>query len=201
MIKTVIFDLGGVIVPLDFSRAYRRMSELTSLGEDEVRGRIWGTDIGSRLECGQISARQFVDELGEMLDSKLDYEEFCELWSSIFFPETLIPESLLEAVKSRHRLLLLSNTNVMHFEMIRANYGLLRHFDHYVLSYEVGAVKPSPRIFEAAIEHARCEPGECFFTDDVQAFVDGARAAGIDAVQFQGYEQLRASMRERGIAV
>jgi len=201
MIKTVIFDLGGVIVPFDFSRAYRRMERLCSLPEAEIRRRISETDIAVRLESGRIEPREFVDELGRMLDCKLDYEEFCELWSSIFFPETLIPESLVECVKRQRRLLLLSNTNAIHFEMIRANYGLLRHFDHYVLSYDVGAMKPSPRIYEEAIHQARCAPEECFFTDDVADYVEGAKKAGIDAVQFQGLEQLRGELLQRGIEV
>jgi len=201
MIKTVIFDLGGVIVPFDFSRAYRRMERLCSLDETEIKRRISATDIAIRLESGAVAPRDFVAELGGLLECPLDYDEFRELWSSIFFPETLIPDSLLESIKGRRRLLLLSNTNAIHFEMIRANYGLLGHFDHYVLSYEVGALKPSPRIYEEAIRHAQCAPQECFFTDDIPAYVEAAKKAGIDAVQFQGLEQLRGEMLQRGIEV
>jgi putative hydrolase of the HAD superfamily len=75
----------------------------------------------------------------------------------------------------------------------------MRHFDDTILSHEVGAMKPEPKIYEAAIEAARCRPEECFFTDDMPAFVEGARQHGIDAVQFTGLPQLENELRARGI--
>ncbi len=83
--------------------------------------------------------------------------------------------------------------------MIRKQYPLIRHFDHYVLSYQVGAMKPSPRIYEEALRNARCRPDECFFTDDLLPFVEGARSLGIEAVQFQSFAQIQAEMKSRGI--
>ena len=111
----------------------------------------------------------------------------------------MIPESLVEQLRRRYRMLVLSNTNAIHFEMVRDTYPLLRHFDHYVLSYEVGALKPEPAIYREAVRHARCEPGECFFTDDIPDYVEGARREGIDAVRFTGYEALCGELRARGI--
>lgn len=201
MIKTLIFDLGNVIIPFDFGRAYARVEQLTGLDPATIRSRIGGSDLPERLECGRIAPEPFVEELSAVLGFPIGYAEFCELWSSIFFPETLLPESLFESLKGRFRLLVLSNTNPMHFGRIRESYPLVRHFDHYVLSYEVGALKPEPLIYREAIRHARCEPGECFFTDDIPAFVDGARREGIDAVQFKGFEQLREDLQARGIAI
>jgi HAD superfamily hydrolase (TIGR01509 family) len=75
---------------------------------------------------------------------------------------------------------------------------LLQQFHDYVLSYEVGAIKPSPLIYQEAIARAGCLPGECFFTDDALVNVEAARAEGIDAVQFQSLEQLRHELRKRG---
>jgi glucose-1-phosphatase len=200
MIKTVIFDLGGVIVPFDFSRAYARMEKLCGLPQPEIRDRIVQANLPVRLESGQMAAAPFVEELGAVLGCTLDLDEFRELWCSIFYKPTLIPESLLESIKAERRLLLLSNTNSIHFEMIQANYGLLRHFDHFVLSYEVGAMKPSHLIYQEAIRQAGCRPEECFYTDDVAEFVEGARREGIDAVQFQNAGQLCDALAERGIA-
>ena len=78
-------------------------------------------------------------------------------------PETLIPESLITALKGRFRLLVLSNTNAIHIDMVRERYPILGHFDHLVLSHEVKAMKPDPRIYAAALAHAQAEPAECFF--------------------------------------
>jgi glucose-1-phosphatase len=95
--------------------------------------------------------------------------------------------------------MMLSNTNALHFEMIRETYPLISHFDHYVLSYEVGAMKPSPRIYEEAIAHSGVKPDECFYTDDILAYVEGAQRAGLTAVQFQSFEQLTSDMDRLGI--
>jgi|SRR5262249_8026634 len=199
MIKTVIFDLGRVLVPFDFSRGYRAMSEFCSYAPEDIPRRIGSTDLVRRFECGQVPPEQFVEQLCRVLDLRLDYARFCEIWSSIFLPDPLVPENLLEGLRQRYRLLLLSNTNAIHFKMIRENYPLLRHFDDFVLSYEVGAMKPSPRIYEEAIARAQCAPEECFFTDDIAEYVTGARDAGMDAVQFQSSAQLESELRERGI--
>src|SRR5204862_5050006 len=107
-------------------------------------------DLVTRFECGQIDPRSFVRELSRILELNTTYEEFCKIWTSIFLPDTLIPESLIEHLSERYRLLLLSNTNRIHFEMVREAYPLLRHFHQYVLSYQVGALKPSARVYEEA---------------------------------------------------
>ena len=83
--------------------------------------------------------------------------------------------------------------------MVWESYPLLRHFDHLVLSYKVGALKPSPTIYAEALSHARCAPEECFFTDDIAAYVEGARSAGIDAVQFESREQIERELQSRGV--
>jgi glucose-1-phosphatase len=199
MIKTVIFDLGRVLIPFDFSRGYRAMEGLCSYPAADIPKRIGATDLVQRFESGQVEPQDFVRELSEILGMKVDYARFCEIWSSIFLPEPNIPDAMLEGIHRNSRLVLLSNTNAIHFEMIRCTYPLLRHFDRFVLSHEVKAMKPDPRIYRAAIEAAECEPGECFFTDDIPAYVEGAIRMGIDAVQFHSCQQIAGELRARGI--
>lgn len=201
MIKTVIFDLGGVIVPFDFNRAYAKLKVLCGLEPDAIRAQIGAAEIVPAFESGHMNSREFVQRLTAALHLNLTFEEFRDLWFSIFDPHTLIPESLLLDLKQNYRLVLLSNTNELHFDLLAERYRLLEHFDHWVLSYKVGAMKPSPAIYAEAVKHAHCEPAECFFTDDVPAYVDGARQAGIDAEQFLGYDKLLADLKARGIRV
>lgn len=199
MIKTVIFDLGRVLIPFDFARGYQAMAGLCPLPVEEIRQRIGATDLVARFETGLIEPEAFVAELSALIHLQVDYPRFCHIWSSIFLPEPLIPDEMLAAIHRNYRLVLLSNTNAIHFEMIRSTYPLIRHFDSLVLSHEVKAMKPHPRIYQAAIEAAQCAPGECFFTDDIQAYVEGAVRAGIDAVQFVSREQVTAELHRRGV--
>jgi FMN phosphatase YigB (HAD superfamily) len=199
MIKAVIFDLGNVIVPFDFKRAYARIEPLTKYAAAEIPARLRATDLVHRFETGRVSSERFVEELAALLDFKMTHSEFREVWSSIFLPGTLVSESLLTELAGRYTLLVLSNTNPIHFEMVRANYPELRHFHHYVLSHEVGAKKPSARIYQEAISRAGCLAGECFFTDDLLINVEAARQQGMDAVQFESGVQLERELGLRGL--
>jgi putative hydrolase of the HAD superfamily len=199
MIKTIILDLGNVIVPFDFARAYAAMALECPYSVSEIRRRIGSTDLVLRFESGQIETMDFVRELSEMLEFQAGFERFREIWICIFHKEALIPESFLMALKKEYRLVLLSNTNALHFEMLRETYSHFQHFDAYVLSHEVQSMKPSPKIYKEAIFKAECAAGECFFTDDIAAYVEAAKAEGIDAVQFLSFEQLKRELQTRGV--
>ncbi len=199
MHKAILFDLGKVLIDFDFKRGYRELEGICPYPAAEIPTRLAPTGLVERFETGLVEPRDFVAEFSRILALNLEYDHFSRIWSSIF-TDVLIPEDMLEALAARYRLVLVSNTNALHFEMLRRNYGhLLRHFHHQVLSYEVGAMKPRPEIFRAAVERAGCRPEECFYTDDIAAFVEGARSIGIDAVQFESREQLQREMGARGI--
>lgn len=198
MYKAVIFDLGKVLIHFDFMRGYRALEGLCPYSVAEIRKRIGSTDLVKRFETGLVEPADFVAEFSRILGLHLDYDHFCRIWSCIF-TDTLIPESMLEGLAARYRLVLLSNTNAIHLEMVRQSYPLLRHFHDMVLSYEVKAMKPDPRIYREAVTRARCLPEECFYTDDIAENVEGARLCGIDAVQFESAEQIQRELIARGI--
>lgn len=150
-------------------------------------------------ESGEFGEDEFHRRVEKLIERPIPFETLRELWFSIFLPDPLVPEDMVRAIRTRYRTVLLSNTNPSHYAMLRERYRVLDHFDAYVLSHEVRAMKPSPKIYAAALAAADCEPGECFFTDDVAEFVEGARRAGIDAVQFQSVEQVSAELRARGV--
>ncbi len=199
MIKTIIFDLGKVLIPFDFMRGYQGLEGICGLSVAEIRRRIAATDLVRHFETGLVEPHDFVAELSAMLDLHIGYDQFCRIWSSIFLPDPLVPESLLESLGRRYRLLLLSNTNAIHFEMLERTYPLLRHFHDRILSHVVRAMKPSPEIYRAAIASAGCAPAEIFFTDDIADYVAAAKREGIDAVQFESSEQIERELRSRGV--
>ena len=198
MYKAIIFDLGNVLVQFDFERWRQALEGFCPYGAVEIRRRIAATDLVERFETGLIEPPDFVAELSRILALDMDYADFCKLWSGIF-TDPLIPEAMLEGLAARYKLLLLSNTNAIHFEMIRENYPLLRHFHERILSYEMHAMKPRREIFQAALERCGCRPEECFYTDDIAAYVEAAQRLGIDAVRFESLAQLERELKARGI--
>lgn len=198
MIRTLIFDLGKTLVPFDFDRGFRTIAQDCPYPPEEIRQRLLGTNLASRFESGQMTPEDFVREVEQVLSLR-EGHRFTSAWNEIFLPEPLVPEEALDYLHARYRLLLLSNTNALHFEWLVAQYPLLRHFDHYVLSFRVGAMKPSPAIFEEALRHAQCAAEECFFTDDIEAYVQAARDLGMHGTAFQGWPQLRQQLIELGV--
>ena len=198
----MIFDLGGVIVPCDFGRSYAAIERLCPYAACDIPRRIGTTDLVHRFETGRIEPRPFFRELSSLLELHISYEQFCEVWTSIFLPDPLLPESLFAGLKTRgYRLLALSNTNAIHYPAARERYRPLLHFDDATLSYEVGSLKPAPEIYQDALAKAGCKPDECFFTDDVPAYVEGARLAGMQAAPFVSEARLISDLRERGVMV
>jgi FMN phosphatase YigB (HAD superfamily) len=199
MIKTIILDLGNVIVPLDFPAAYRAFAPRCGLAPAEIPKRLGATNLVPRLESGDLDPLGFYRQVSDLLGLSLNIEEFTAAWNTIFVKETFVPEPMLAALRERYRLLLLSNTNAIHIPFLRANYPLLRHFHHQILSHEVGALKPDAAIYQAALKHSVGAPEECFFTDDILKYVEGAREHGIQAEQFLGLEKLEIDLRSRGV--
>jgi putative hydrolase of the HAD superfamily len=199
MHKAILLDLGKVLIDFDFRRGYQALEGLCPYTAEEIPRRLAPTGLVERFETGLVEPRDFVDQMRRILDLNVDYDQFRGIWSSIF-TDILIPECMLEGLRRRYRMVLVSNTNALHFAMIRETYrDLLRHFDDLVLSYEVHAMKPQAEIFQAAVDRAGCRPQECFYTDDIAAYIEGARRMGIDAVAFESRVQLEGEMRRRGI--
>ena len=199
MIRTIIFDMGKVIIPFDFKLAYEKLGPRCKYSPAEIPERLRPHDLVQRLESGAVEPRQFLKELSVILDLDCTYEDFCDIFGSIFYPDTLVPEEFLVALRQNYRLLLLSNTNAIHFDFLERQYPILKQFHEHVLSYRVGAMKPDPRIYRAAIMAAKCEPGECFFTDDIPAYVEGAKSHGMEGVVFQNYAQIQQELTDRGV--
>jgi glucose-1-phosphatase len=199
VIRTLIFDLGKVLVDFSYDEAYGRMCAASGLAHDEVRSRFLNGSLAADFESGRVDAPQFVAEVNARMGTALSLGDFQELWGSIFHPVPLVPADLLQSLRRRHRLLLLSNTNPLHFATIGERYPHLGHFDALIVSHEVGAMKPDASIYRAALDQAQCTPGECLFFDDLAENVEGALDAGLNARQFVGREKLLADLAEFGI--
>ncbi len=199
LIRAILFDLGQVLVPFDLERGLRALGAHSPYSPGEIKKRIADCELLPPFEQGRIPPREFARRLSELLQLNVGYEQFCELWSSIFLPETLIPDSFIEALARRYRLVLVSNTNAIHYAMIERRYGIVRHFHERVLSYEIGAVKPEARIYEEAVRRAGCEASQCFYTDDIAEFVEAARRHGILAVRFRSAGQLAEDLAAHGV--
>ena len=199
MIKTFIFDLGKVIVPFELDNEMKILEAVCDFPHLEIKEKIFASNEVLLFEKGKISPEEFFDFLKNLLNLRMNFEEFVQAWNSIFSLEPILSENLIERLSKKYRLIILSDTNKLHFEFIREKFPILRHFDDFVVSYEVGFLKPAPEIFQAAVEKAKCLPEECFFTDDREINIEGAKKFGINALQFISAGQFEKELIKRNL--
>jgi len=201
MIQVIYFDLGKVIVDFDHSRAAEELLKVTPLTFEEAMLVLSDVELISEYETGRLSSEEHYRKVCRLLQMDVSMEKFRQLWGSMFLPEPLLSERFLQALKTRYRLMLLSNTNEIHFDFVIQHYTILRLIEDRLLSYRAGCMKPEPRIFELAIKNAGVPPESIFFTDDRPENIRAAQHAGMQAVQFQSERQLKQHMLDLGMVV
>ena len=200
-IRAVIFDLGRVLVDVDTARLARNV-----FGRDDVTDtqkaihHIMADDLVQAFHAGSIEPEAFWRRLTDRLGVKMSFSRFTLAWCDIFSP---MPESerVVRELAPRVKLGLLSDTDPLHWQYLREHYSFLRAFQRPTLSFEVGATKPDPRVFSAAVRNVGVPPAECLYIDDLAANVEGARRSGLDAMQFISAQQLRDVLVERNLLV
>ncbi len=197
--SAIVFDLGNVLIPFDYSKTIKRLNELeTGLGDKFYKYYTDNYHIHRNFERGKISETDFVNTMLAAIDNKISGETFCNYYSDIFYlNENII--SLLPGLKKNYKLFVLSNTDSIHKKLRWGKYKFLEYFDDIILSFEVGSVKPEEKIYRAVEEISGYPSEEHFYTDDIQEYVDAAKKIGWDAVRFENYEKLTLDLMERKI--
>lgn len=198
-IKAIVFDLGNVLIPFDYSLAVNRLNEKEeALGETFLSFYKDNYDVHRSFERGDLSKENFISLMLNALLNKIDEETFCKIYSEIFTVNEYVV-SLLPKLKKNYKLVLLSNTNEIHKTYGWEQYGFLQYFDKLILSHEVNAVKPEEKIYKAVETFTGLLPEEHIFIDDVLEYVNGAKNLGWDGIQFTGYENLIEELQKRNI--
>ena len=182
--KAVLFDLGKVILDFDFTPAFDRLSKHCALDPEEIKSYFSASGLEVLYDGGKISSVEFYREVKKGLNYRLGFTRFKKIWNEIF---TLNPEvaQIIQNAKEDYRLVLVSNTNAMHFDYIRVKYPLLRHFDRFILSYKEKARKPDPKIYKKAIRACRANPEEILYIDDREDLTEAAGTLGLHTFTFK----------------
>ncbi|MBI1886546.1 MAG: HAD family phosphatase [Chloroflexi bacterium] len=187
MIRAVFFDFGGVIARLDRDEI-RRLETKFGLPEGAVLKALYGTPEWREVEVGRIPEDGWLRAVGEKLDefAGRPIPAIRDEWASIWRSLDKDVVELAERLKGPYVVGLISNSTLrLEKELIEPN-GLSHLFDLVVNSARVGVAKPDPRIYRLAARRAGVEPRGCLHIDDLPANVDGARAAGFQAIHYAG---------------
>jgi glucose-1-phosphatase len=197
--SVIVFDLGNVLIPFDYTPFLVKMNEIKEGLGDELWTRYKNNyTIHRDFEAGKINKIRFLEIMNDWCCGLVEGEFFCRAFSDIF-TENKNVISLLPVLKKKYKLVLLSNTNGIHMKYGWEKYDFLKYFDKLCLSHEIGAVKPEKKMYEAVENFSRRPSGEHIFIDDVKEYADGAILAGWDAIQFTGYDNLLSEFKMRSI--
>ncbi len=198
-LRAVIFDIGRVLVRVDASRATQGLANNTTLSAKELWSTIEKDPLWQDWQEGRIQPRDWCLRLNSRLGGQVSFEKFCELWNAALDPQPVFDDRFFERLGRKLQLALVSNTDPIHVAHMEANYAFFRYFPGRIYSCQVGASKPDPLIYRAALEACRVSAGQALFVDDVPAFVEGARRLGMKGLVFESPEKLRADLQYLGI--
>jgi HAD superfamily hydrolase (TIGR01509 family) len=202
MTRVLFFDIGNVLVSFDPHVAIRKLAVRTPYSPEAIAARLRGWGRIAEFECGRLSTPQFFEEFCSHLQmAGMTLESFTEAWSDIFPDQMLVRREVLQALQQNYRLILVSNTNPLHYGFLQDRFPFLDEFDDAVLSYKVGAMKPAREIFMAALEKGGCAPDEALLIDDLEVNVAAARSFGIPALRFCDEAQMLLELTGMGIEV
>ncbi len=199
-IRVIAVDFCNLICRFDYRIFCQCLAEQIGRSSEDIFATLFADDLQARFESGLLSGPAYHREAQTRLGAEIPYAEFFPMFGNIF---TEIPGTfeLLDRLRRRYPLFLLSDTNEIHFGYVRQTVKALGLFTDFVVSYEVGAMKPDPRIYQAVLDRAKVPAGACVFFDDRLPNVEGARRVGMHAFEFQSPAQCEAALRDLGVQI
>ena len=186
--KNIIFDLGGVILTLDYQKTIDEFSKLANVDFNQFYTQYQQLTFFDEFERGEISTSQFRDNIRKEFNLTSSDTEIDFAWNAMlgYIPEERI--DFLKNLKKEKRIFLLSNTNQIHLEKFnqiieeKNNIDWLTSlFEKTYYSHQTGMRKPESRIFEMVLEENNLQASETLFIDDSKQHIEGAKAVGISA--------------------
>ncbi|MGZ3613125.1 MAG: HAD family hydrolase [Thermodesulfobacteriota bacterium] len=200
--EVILFDLGNVILPFNHFQIAEKLSLFSQRKEFEDPKRIFSYLFDAQegainpFDLGKVSPGEFFQAIKERLDLSVSFDEFVQIWCNIFVEDQEVTKIIL-SLKRKWRLGLVSNTDPLHFNYILSKFPVMRTFDEWILSYEVGFKKPAVQIFQKAIEWASVKSEKILYIDDTKEYVEVAGSLGIQSIHFISASQLKEELRTR----
>jgi glucose-1-phosphatase len=201
-IEVILYDLGNVILPFNHYQIAEKLARFSLHPHYQdprlIFSYLFDFQNGAihEYEVGKVSSLQFFQSLKELFQLSLSYEAFVPIWNEIFIENPEVSEMIL-LQRGMWRLGLLSNTNSLHFDYVLSTFPIVRVFDRWILSHEVGSKKPAIEIFQTAMAWAGVEPENILFIDDLKRNVDAALSLGIQGIHFVSARQLREELSKK----
>jgi HAD superfamily hydrolase (TIGR01509 family) len=190
----VVFDLGKVLLDFDYRGAVSRFASRSAASPEEIRSFLLTSRAIVDYELGRLTREEFFRQAQQAAGFRGTLEEFGNYFADIFTP---IPPMIELQASLRRRgvpTYIFSNTNDLAVEHIRRSFPFFKNFDGYIFSYEVGAMKPDAKIYEALEKLAGRRGAEIFYLDDRPENVVAGAVRGWRTILHETPEKTRTSM-------
>ena len=185
-IKSIIFDLGGVILNLNYSKTEDEFKKIGVLNFKEFYSQKKQTLLFDDFEKGKIKPEEFIKSFKESENLKIKEIDFINAWNAMLLEIPIEKLQFIDGLKKDYKIILLSNTNEIHikkFEDDLKKNNMLEQFykcfDKIYYSSRTGKRKPEENCFNQVLEENRLIAENTLFIDDSVQHIEGAKKAGI----------------------
>lgn len=187
--EAIIFDLGGVLLNLDYDLTEKAFISLGMADFGESYSQLQQTHLFDRFEKGEVSSFHFVNQLLDRLPSGTTANQVVHAWDAMILDFPVKRLQFLEELSNKYRIFLLSNTNDLHIDAVRRSLeksvghrNLEQYFEKTYFSSAIGMRKPDSEIFAFVCTENNLDPAKTIFIDDSPQHIEGAKAVGIQAI-------------------
>ncbi len=186
-IKNIIFDLGGVILNIDYHLTIEAFKKLGFENIETLYTQAKQTGIFDQLDMGLITPDKFRAGLRELSGKPFADQQIDDAWNAIILDFPFFRLELLAKIHSQYRTYLLSNTNQIHFEVynqiLHKTFGvkdLSCFFEKEYYSHQIHMRKPDKEAFQIILDENKINPEETLFIDDTEQHIEAAKKFGIN---------------------
>ena len=194
--RTVVFDLGKVLLDFDYGIAATKLAAACSKSPDAVRSVIDQSPLLFAFETGRLTCEQFHEEVCRNIGFRGGLDSFSASFSDIFKPIDAIVDLHGQLRKRGVPTYVFSNTNPIAVAHIRRQFPFFKDFDGYVLSFEHGAMKPEPAIYQEVEKMTGQRRKEIVYIDDRPENIDAGNARGWHGIHHVTPEQTVAAVKK-----
>ncbi len=188
-IKNIIFDLGGVILNIDYNLAAKAFEDLGIENFDVQYSKLKQSTLFDDLETGKIGEDDFVEAIQSLSNKKIKRKEILDAWNAMLLNFPIRRLQILQQLQLYYNTYLCSNTNEIHEAAFNKELkktcgfdSLASFFDQMYLSHRVGKRKPNEDIFLQILKENKLKPEETVFIDDSIQHIETAKKLGIQTI-------------------
>jgi len=201
MIKTIIFDMGGVILLNDINQVYIQLAKSLNISGDALVKLI----KKNRLDFmnGKFTGKKFSLLIKKHFNLLNNVETIMQYWKNAFEDLMVVNQELINTLpklKKNYIVCMVTDVPELHAK-INKNKGLYNQFKPCILSSDVGFVKPQKEIFKLAIDELQLDPKDCIFIDDERANIQIGKKFGFKTILFKDNNQLFKDFRKLEVKI